>query len=125
MAAPISIDDPTLSLKIFNSVGLVAGSDVVVETLKALRVFNNSVSGGLKKFTFSKVGNTTNYDYQVEANDDRIWDQVIKIETVVLMTFSVEEFWVVEEFIPNGRLRDLVIELVKLHQVTKITANWS
>lgn len=65
------------------------------------------------------------YSYQFSTSDGREWNQVLRVEQDgTMMTFDVADWWRLSEFTPHRAIRELVLRLIREHQVYKIKFDW-
>lgn len=123
MPLNISIDDSKCTLKIHDAGSLTASDPVVMDLWKNLSAFATSVVGGLDKITINQVSGIL-YTYEIKTKDGRTWNQNLKFDEGVQMTFDAPEFWKLSEFEPHRIVRSVIIDLIQQFGTSKITANW-
>lgn len=87
--------------------------------LKNFNVLQESVD----LVSFKVIKGVTNFSYEFELEDGRVWKQEIYIpsdESEASMNFDVPDMWKAMEFVSNRAVRDSVIQMVNSFAVTKI-----
>jgi hypothetical protein len=89
------------------------------ELVAALRTLHAAVA--MDKFDLKQAGGLT-YTYELKALDGRHFDQVLNFDQINNpgMTFDVDDYWHVTEFVAHRALRDVCVKMVGDMLVTEI-----
>ena len=108
----IELKDNTRKIEIETDIAVVLYHERVQAFIKAIEALH--VATPLTRFIGKRHPmNALVYMYTFDTEDGRTWNQDISFEDGVRMTFDVEEYWKLEEFVPHREVRNEFVLMVR------------
>lgn len=121
----LMFQDPSKTVTIEATNGLIASSPDVKTILVSLAALNSSVVSGMDRFV-CEPDSPHVWRYRIRAKDGRLFRQMLYTDTPNAgMTFAVSDIWKVSEFEPHRTLRDGCLALIANHGLVSLVVEWA